>query len=89
LDGESDGRGLDGGAACGRYGNGVGAGGQGPRTRGVGVDSAAAAAAEDTQRGECKEQAEDAPAAGTTREDEEEQTSHGGADAAREIAVQG
>jgi hypothetical protein len=88
LDGQSDGRGLYGGAAGGRYGDGVGPCGESPWTRGVGVDSAAAAAAENTQRGECQEQAEDAPAAGATREDEEEQTSHGGADTGREIAME-
>ncbi len=49
MDDESDGRGLDGGAAGGRNGDCVGAGREGAGAGGVRVDSATAAAAEDAQ----------------------------------------
>ena len=55
LDGEVDGGGLDDGASGGSYIDGVGAGVEAARIETVGVDSAAAAAAEQTKGGECKE----------------------------------
>jgi hypothetical protein len=61
LDGEVDGCGLDGGASGGGYGDGVRAGGQAAGAGCIRVDSAAAAATEAAQGGECEEQGEDAP----------------------------
>ena len=73
LDGEVDGRGLDDGASGGGHVDGVGAGGEAARTGAVGFDSATATAAQQTEGGQCEEQSEDAPAAGATREDEDEE----------------
>jgi hypothetical protein len=56
LNGEVDGGGLNDGSAGGGYVDRVGAGGEAAWTETVGVDSAAAAAAEHTQSGEREEQ---------------------------------